>query len=117
MPLARLDADDDFEGWRIAARAAAIAGVQPDAVHWQVGDEASDLFAGATDPPLPNPYGPIEGGSGKPGWTLLPLRKDGKNFVKVLVPSRFADWLAGQPPARRRLYSQPPRFTLQISWG
>ncbi len=73
-------------------------------------------FSSPTDPPLPNPYGPINGGSGKPGWTLLPLHKDGKNFVKVLVPSRFADWLAGQPPARRRLYSQRQRFTLQISW-
>lgn len=74
-------------------------------------------FSSPGDPPLPNPYGPIDGGRGKPGWSLLPLHRNGKNFVQVLVPTRFADWLAGQPPAHRRLYSQPQRFTLQISWG
>lgn len=74
-------------------------------------------FSSPSDPPLPNPYGPIDGGRGKPGWTLLPLHQNGKNFVKALAPSRFADWLAGQSPARRRAYLQPPRYTLQISWG
>jgi hypothetical protein len=74
-------------------------------------------FSSPTDPPLPNPYGPINGGKGKSGWTLLPLSKNGRNLVKVLVPTRFADWLAAQPPARRRAYLQPPRFTLQITWG
>lgn len=74
-------------------------------------------FSSPDDPPLPNPYGPIGGGSGKPGWTLLPLHQNGRNFVKVLVPTRFADWLAGQPPARRRAYLQPQRYKLQITWG
>lgn len=74
-------------------------------------------FSSPGDPPLPNPYGPIDGGNGKPGWTLLPTYKDGKNFVKVLVPTRFADWLAAQPLARRRLYLQPACFTLRITWG
>lgn len=74
-------------------------------------------FSNPGDPPLPNPYGPIEGGSGKPGWTLLPLHKDGRNFVKALVPTRFADWLAGQSPARRRAYLQPQRYRLSITWG
>lgn len=74
-------------------------------------------FSSPGDPPLPNPYGAINGGRGKPGWTLLPLHTGAKNFVKVLVPTRFADWLAAQPAARRRLYSQPARFSLQVSWG
>lgn len=74
------------------------------------------VFGSPTDPPLPNPYGPIDGGSGKPGWTLLPLHQNGRNLVKVLVPTRFADWLAGQSPARRRVYLQPQRYTLQITW-
>ncbi len=74
-------------------------------------------FGSPSDPPLPNPYGPIDGGYGKPGWTLLPMHRGSKNLVKVLVPTRFADWLAAQPLARRRLYSQPQRFTLQITWG
>ena len=73
-------------------------------------------FSSPTDPPLPNPYGPIDGGHGKPGWTGLPLHQNGSNFVKVLVPTRFADWLAGQPPARRRAYLQPQRYRLTITW-
>ena len=74
-------------------------------------------FSSPSDPPLPNPYGAISGGAGKPGWTVLPVHQNGKNGVRVLVPSRFANWLALQAPARRRLYGQPARFTLQITWG
>jgi hypothetical protein len=73
-------------------------------------------FSSPGDPPLANPYGPIDGGSGKPGWTLLPGHQTGKNVVKVLVPTRFANWLALQPPARRRLYAQPKRYTLVVMW-
>ncbi|MBC7986873.1 MAG: UdgX family uracil-DNA binding protein, partial [Sphingomonadaceae bacterium] len=41
--------DEDFEGWRDAARALAIAGVHPVDVVWQVGDAAPDLFAGEAE--------------------------------------------------------------------
>ena len=51
--LARLSSDDDFEGWRDAARAAALIGVPPEGLHWQIGEQVADLFAGATEPPLP----------------------------------------------------------------
>jgi DNA polymerase len=51
--LVRLDAEDDFDGWRAAARAAALAGIPADRLHWQVGDAAADLFADAGDAPLP----------------------------------------------------------------
>ena len=74
-------------------------------------------FSSPSDPPLENPYGSIDGGPGKPGWTLLPGHQNGKNIVKVLVPTRFANWLAAQPPARRRQYAQPKRYTLVITWG
>ena len=37
--------------------------------------------------------------------------------MKVLVPTRFANWLAEQPPARRKLYAQPGRYTLTIIWN
>lgn len=74
-------------------------------------------FSNPGDPPLPNPYGPIDGGNGKPGWTLLPLNQGGRHFVKALVPTRFADWLNGQSPARRRAYFQPQRYRLLITWG
>ena len=73
-------------------------------------------FSSPGDPPLENPYGPIDGGSGKPGWTLLPGHQNGRNVVKVLVPTRFANWLAAQPPSRRKLYAQPGRYTLTIIW-
>jgi DNA polymerase len=53
MPLAKLDADDDFDGWRTAARTAALLDIPPEGLHWQVGDQLTDLFAGATEPPLP----------------------------------------------------------------
>ncbi len=74
-------------------------------------------FSSPGDPPLENPYGSIDGGSGKPGWTLLPGHQNGKNVVKVLVPTRFANWLAVQTPARRKQYAQPKRYTLTITWG
>ncbi len=73
-------------------------------------------FSSPGDPPLENPYGAIDGGSGKPGWTLLPGHQNGKNVVKVLVPTRFANWLAAQSPARRKQYAQPGRYTLVVTW-
>jgi DNA polymerase len=53
MPTARLESEDDFEGWRTAARAAALAGIPPERMSWQVGDSISDLFSGIADEPLP----------------------------------------------------------------
>lgn len=74
-------------------------------------------FSSPGDPPLENPYGAIDGGAGKPGWSLLAGHQNGRNIVKVLVPTRFANWLAAQPPARRRQYAQPKRYTLSITWN
>ena len=45
MVTIRLAGEDDFDGWRGAARALALADTPPDAVHWQVGDDGGDLFA------------------------------------------------------------------------
>ncbi len=50
MRTVTLERPDDFEAWRDAARALALARVDPAQVIWQVGG-ASDLFA--TDDPLP----------------------------------------------------------------
>jgi len=41
----RLAAEDDFDGWREAARGLAMVGAAPGEVTWQVGDKAADLFA------------------------------------------------------------------------
>ena len=50
MHVVTLDDSDDLDGWRVAARALAMAGVNPADIVWQVGDQATDLFAGAADP-------------------------------------------------------------------
>jgi len=49
MHLPRLADQDDFDGWRDAARPLAAAGVPPAEVSWQVGDRAGDLFGTAGD--------------------------------------------------------------------
>lgn len=53
MPLVKLDAEDDFDGWRTAARAAALLDIPPEGLHWRVGDQIADLFADVAEPPLP----------------------------------------------------------------
>jgi len=51
-----LAAEDDFEGWRDAARGLAEAGVPASAVVWQVEGGEADLFGGSD--PAPPPIGP-----------------------------------------------------------
>ena len=46
MHVVTLDEPDDLDGWRSAARRLAMAGVSATDVVWQVGDVATDLFAG-----------------------------------------------------------------------
>jgi DNA polymerase len=50
MRLVRLADEEDFEGWRDAARGLALAHVPPDDISWQVGDGPQDLFAEASVP-------------------------------------------------------------------
>ena len=47
MRVVKLAAEDDFDGWRAAARALLAGDVPADQIIWQVGDQATDLFAGA----------------------------------------------------------------------
>ncbi len=49
MHVVTLDQPDDFDGWRDAARGLAAEQVPPDDVVWQVGDVATDLFAGEAE--------------------------------------------------------------------
>jgi DNA polymerase len=44
MRVVTLIAEDDFDGWRAAARALALARVPPSDLLWQVGEEPRDLF-------------------------------------------------------------------------
>jgi DNA polymerase len=48
-----LSAEDDFDGWRDAARGLAEAGVSPSAIAWTVEGGTADLFAGPDTTPLP----------------------------------------------------------------
>ncbi len=52
----RLAAEDDFDGWRGAARGLAEAGIPAEVIVWQVDGGEADLFAGpGTSPPPPGP--------------------------------------------------------------
>jgi hypothetical protein len=66
---------------------------------------------------VPNPYGPIDGRlHGKPGWVTAAYREGAHNRVRISVPTRFANWVAGQKPQRRRQYQDRRSYTLQITW-
>jgi DNA polymerase len=54
-----LAAEDDFEGWRDAARNLAEAGVPPAAVAWQVEGGEADLFGAADSAPAPHASFPV----------------------------------------------------------
>jgi uracil-DNA glycosylase len=45
MRAVSLDHEEDFDGWRAAARALALAHVPPEQVSWRIGGESGDLFA------------------------------------------------------------------------
>jgi len=74
------------------------------------------------DPPLPNPYGPIEGdGAVRHGWDVITGKVNtgtvsGENGARVQVPTRFANWLALQPAARRHRYADRRHWRLEIRW-
>ena len=51
--LISLSAEDDFEGWRDAARGLAEAGVPGEAISWQVRGGEADLFGAASEPGAP----------------------------------------------------------------
>jgi DNA polymerase len=52
--IVRLAGEDDFDGWREAARALAGAHVPAGEIAWQVGEAGGDLFGGGAAP-LPQP--------------------------------------------------------------
>ena len=53
MHVVTLSDEDDFDGWREAARRLASAGVATGEVSWRVGGEPGDLFGAAAPAPLP----------------------------------------------------------------
>lgn len=82
MRRVRIDAPDDFDGWRSAARALALADVAPDQVVWTVGDGRDELFG--TDAPLPTP-------AADAGFTVpRPFLDLARSVVAHRDPERFA---------------------------
>jgi DNA polymerase len=59
MRVVALSAEDDFKGWRAAARGLVAADVAPSDVIWQVGAEGGYLFAGEAAPPIASPAFPV----------------------------------------------------------
>ena len=74
-------------------------------------------WASPGDAPLDNPYGPIQGQGKRPGWEVTAGQEGGKNWVKVIVPTRFANWVALQPEKVRRRYLDPRSYSLRVRWG
>ncbi len=59
MIMARLSAEDDFDGWRDQCRGLLRIGAKSENVIWQVGDTRTDLFAATATPTKPT--GPVIG--------------------------------------------------------
>jgi DNA polymerase len=78
--VARLETEDDFEGWRDAARALAALHVAPGEIVWRVG-KAGDLFA------EPAPAPPVAPGLFAVPRTFVDLARD---VVCHRDPQRFA---------------------------
>ncbi len=55
LRVVRLSREDDFDGWRAAARTLAAERVPAGQVVWQVGDQPGDLFAGEPVTPSQTP--------------------------------------------------------------
>ena len=85
MRIVTLAHDEDFDGWRDAARALALAEVPPDEVSWRVGAEMSDLFA--TGGPSPPPARTATG----PAFTVpKPFIDLARAAIRHADPERFA---------------------------
>ena len=74
-------------------------------------------WASPGDAPLDNPYGPIQGQGKRPGWGTVAGHEGDKNWVKVIAPTRLANWVALQPEKVRRRYSDPRSYSLRVRWG
>ena len=81
MRVVPLAAEDDFEGWRDAARALARARVAPSEVVWQVGEAPADLFG---DEAVPEPLAP------RPFSVPRPFLDLAETVVLHSDPRRFA---------------------------
>ena len=89
MRVITLSEPDDFDGWREAARRLVADGVPADHVVWQVGGEATDLFAGAGGgaDDVPAPAAAIT----SPGFSVpRPFLDLARSVTMASDPERFA---------------------------
>ena len=82
MHIVTLGHEEDFEGWREAARALALQGVPAEDVRWEVGGAPQDLFAGQSAPPAA-----AEGRAFSVPRAFLTLAR---SVVRHTDPERFA---------------------------
>ena len=81
MRVAKLESEDDFDGWRAAVRALVSEGIAPDEVVWQVGDARGDLFAAQ----------PIDASVAPAGFSVpRPFIDLARKVVLHTDPERFA---------------------------
>ncbi len=87
MPRIMLADEQDFEGWRNAARALALAGIPPEEVTWQVGTERMDLFD-----PAPAGVPEVEGMAEATGTFSVPrpFIKLARSVIHHSDPERFS---------------------------
>jgi DNA polymerase len=81
MRVARLEHEEDFDGWRTAARALALARVPPEEVVWQVDGGFADLFGDKAD---------IESGVGPAFSVPRPFVELARSVICHSDPERFA---------------------------
>ena len=81
MRTVMLAAEDDFEGWRDAARSLVLGGITPDQIVWQVGERPVDLFGDEAV---------VEHRAG-PGFSVpRPFVELAQSVVRHAEPARFA---------------------------
>ncbi len=85
MRTVRLASDDDFDGWREAARGLVLAGVSAEEVVWQIGDVPGDLFAAVAT------SSPASPATDAPAFSVPRLFVDlARNAICHADPQRFA---------------------------
>jgi uracil-DNA glycosylase len=81
MRIARLEHEEDFDGWRTAARALALARVPPEDVVWQVDGGFADLFGDEAN---------VESGGGPAFSVPRPFVELARSVICHSDPERFA---------------------------
>jgi hypothetical protein len=70
-----------------------------------------------TQPPGLDLYGAIDGQAlCERGWGVDDISRLPAGLVRVMIPSRFVDWLVRQPPNLQRQYANPANYSLDGNW-